>query len=160
MGSILGGFHEEEALPRINFCVLYAKHSDMQQWLSFSVSLRASRGLITDKNLIDSSQTWNFCGCFFNSLFFECLQHNIHFLQEVLQNRRSNLLEWCIIYLIFIENVISIYEIIHEPTAVSLWSNKQICKIFVIQQAHMQFKLFFVIQQPNKVTVSKLTNLW
>lgn len=48
------------------------------------------------------------------------VEHNIHFLQEVLQNRRSNLLEWCIIYLIFIENVISIYEIIHEPTAVSL----------------------------------------
>ncbi|KAF9677112.1 hypothetical protein SADUNF_Sadunf08G0073900 [Salix dunnii] len=38
--------------------------------------------------------------------------HNIHFLQEVIQNRRSDLLEWCIIFLLSIENIISIYEIV------------------------------------------------
>ncbi|KAJ6987619.1 sad1-interacting factor 2-like [Populus alba x Populus x berolinensis] len=40
------------------------------------------------------------------------VEHNIHFLQEVIQNRRSDLLEWCIIFLLSIENIISIYEIV------------------------------------------------
>ncbi|KAK9277523.1 hypothetical protein L1049_007067 [Liquidambar formosana] len=48
------------------------------------------------------------------------VEHNIHFLQEVLQNRRSDLLEWCIICLLSIENVISIYEIVRESTAVPI----------------------------------------
>ncbi|KAK2973440.1 hypothetical protein RJ640_007941 [Escallonia rubra] len=42
------------------------------------------------------------------------VEHNIHFLQEALQNRKSDLLEWCIIVLLSIENVIAIYEIIRE----------------------------------------------
>ncbi|KAK1423148.1 hypothetical protein QVD17_18443 [Tagetes erecta] len=42
------------------------------------------------------------------------VEHNIHFLQEALQNRKSDLLEWCIIVLLSIENVIGIYEIIRE----------------------------------------------
>lgn len=42
------------------------------------------------------------------------VEHNIHFLQEVLQNRKSDLLEWCIIVLLSIENVISVYEIVRE----------------------------------------------
>ncbi|KAJ4960641.1 hypothetical protein NE237_020551 [Protea cynaroides] len=46
------------------------------------------------------------------------VEHNIHFLQEVLQNRRSDLLEWCIIILLSIENVISVYEIVHESATV------------------------------------------
>ncbi|XP_052199598.1 protein RETARDED ROOT GROWTH, mitochondrial [Diospyros lotus] len=46
------------------------------------------------------------------------VEHNIHFLQEVLQNRRSDLLEWCIIFLLSIENVISVYEIVHDSTIV------------------------------------------
>ncbi|CAK9142377.1 unnamed protein product [Ilex paraguariensis] len=45
------------------------------------------------------------------------VEHNIHFLQEVLQNRKSDLLEWCIIVLLSIENVISIYEIVRGSTA-------------------------------------------
>ncbi|XP_059655765.1 protein RETARDED ROOT GROWTH, mitochondrial isoform X1 [Cornus florida] len=44
------------------------------------------------------------------------VEHNIHFLQEVLQNRKSDLLEWCIIFLLSIENVISICEIIRDTT--------------------------------------------
>ncbi|KAK6251874.1 hypothetical protein QUC31_013594 [Theobroma cacao] len=48
------------------------------------------------------------------------VEHNIHFLQEVIQNRRSDLLEWCIIFLLTIENVIAIYEIVRESTGVSL----------------------------------------
>ncbi|KAL1551071.1 protein RETARDED ROOT GROWTH, mitochondrial-like [Salvia divinorum] len=42
------------------------------------------------------------------------VEHNIHFLQEVLQNRKSDLLEWCIIILLAIENIISICEIVRE----------------------------------------------
>ncbi|KAH6771161.1 sporulation protein [Perilla frutescens var. hirtella] len=42
------------------------------------------------------------------------VEHNIHFLQEVLQNRKSDLLEWCIIVLLALENIISIYEIVQE----------------------------------------------
>ncbi|XP_057947987.1 protein RETARDED ROOT GROWTH, mitochondrial [Malania oleifera] len=48
------------------------------------------------------------------------VEHNVHFLQEVLQNRRSDLSEWCIICLLTIDNVLSIYEIIRESTSVSL----------------------------------------
>ncbi|GMI90255.1 RETARDED ROOT GROWTH [Hibiscus trionum] len=48
------------------------------------------------------------------------VEHNIRFLQEVIQNRRSDLLEWCIIFLLTIENVIAIYEIVRESTGVSL----------------------------------------
>ncbi|KAB1208065.1 Sporulation protein RMD1 [Morella rubra] len=45
------------------------------------------------------------------------VEHNIHFLQEVLQNRKSDLLEWCIIGLLTIENVISLYEIVRDSNA-------------------------------------------
>ncbi|KAE8691929.1 cell division topological specificity factor-like protein [Hibiscus syriacus] len=48
------------------------------------------------------------------------VEHNIRFLQEVIQNRRSDLLECCIIFLLTIENVIAIYEIVRESTRVSL----------------------------------------
>ncbi|CAF1906139.1 unnamed protein product [Brassica napus] len=48
------------------------------------------------------------------------VEHNIHFLQEVMQNRKSDLLEWCIIFLLTIENVLSIYGIVRESTGVSL----------------------------------------
>ncbi|KAI7995499.1 Sporulation protein RMD1 [Camellia lanceoleosa] len=48
------------------------------------------------------------------------VEHNIHFLQEVLQNRRSDLLEWCIIFLLSIENIISVYEIVRESTVVPM----------------------------------------
>ncbi|KMT06976.1 hypothetical protein BVRB_6g153100 [Beta vulgaris subsp. vulgaris] len=48
------------------------------------------------------------------------VEHNIHFLQEVLQNRRSDLLEWCIIILLSIENVIGLYEIIRDSAAGSV----------------------------------------
>ncbi|PSS28809.1 Sad1-interacting factor like [Actinidia chinensis var. chinensis] len=48
------------------------------------------------------------------------VEHNIHFLQEVLQNRRSDLLEWCIIFLLSIENVISVCEIVRESNVVSM----------------------------------------
>ncbi|XP_054823332.1 protein RETARDED ROOT GROWTH, mitochondrial [Prosopis cineraria] len=47
------------------------------------------------------------------------VEHNIHFLQEVLQNRKSDFLEWCIIFLLFIENVISIYEILRDSSTIS-----------------------------------------
>ncbi|KAI5678955.1 hypothetical protein M9H77_09905 [Catharanthus roseus] len=55
----------------------------------------------------------------FGNLHFKLkfVEHNIHFLQEVLQNRRSDLLEWVIIVLLTMENFLSIYEIIRESTA-------------------------------------------
>lgn len=48
------------------------------------------------------------------------VEHNIHFLQEVLQNRRSDLLEWCIIFLLTIENVIGIYEILRDSNLITV----------------------------------------
>ncbi|KAK1306110.1 hypothetical protein QJS10_CPA10g02046 [Acorus calamus] len=56
----------------------------------------------------------------FGSLDFKLkfVEHNIHFLQEVLQNRRSDLLEWCIIILLTIENLISIYEIVQDSALI------------------------------------------
>ena len=42
------------------------------------------------------------------------LQHNIRFLQEILQNRKSDFLEWLIIILISVEILISVYNIVHE----------------------------------------------
>ncbi|KAI3941641.1 hypothetical protein MKX01_018231 [Papaver californicum] len=44
------------------------------------------------------------------------VEHNIHFFQEVSTNIRSDLLEWCIIFLLSIENVLLIYELIREST--------------------------------------------
>ncbi|KAK4768893.1 hypothetical protein SAY86_027043 [Trapa natans] len=38
-------------------------------------------------------------------------QHNIRFLQEILQNRKSDFLEWLIIVLIAAEILISVYDI-------------------------------------------------
>ncbi|KAI3452881.1 hypothetical protein Pfo_009544 [Paulownia fortunei] len=48
------------------------------------------------------------------------VEHNIHFLQEVLQNRKSDLLEWCIIVLLSIENIISVYEIVRDSIGTSI----------------------------------------
>ncbi|KAI4368448.1 hypothetical protein MLD38_017004 [Melastoma candidum] len=48
------------------------------------------------------------------------VEHNIHFLHEVLQNKKSNLLEWCIIFLLSVENLVSIYEIIRESNQIPL----------------------------------------
>ncbi|EPS66903.1 hypothetical protein M569_07873, partial [Genlisea aurea] len=48
------------------------------------------------------------------------VEHNIHFLQEVLQNRKSDLLEWCIIVLLTVENVISLYTIVKESVGPSM----------------------------------------
>ncbi|XP_009619019.1 protein RETARDED ROOT GROWTH, mitochondrial isoform X1 [Nicotiana tomentosiformis] len=48
------------------------------------------------------------------------VEHNIHFLQEVLQNRKSDLLEWCIIVLLAVENVVCIYEIVRDSTAIPM----------------------------------------
>uniref|UniRef100_A0A0E0JP28 DUF155 domain-containing protein n=1 Tax=Oryza punctata TaxID=4537 RepID=A0A0E0JP28_ORYPU len=55
----------------------------------------------------------------FGSLDFKLKFHNIHFLQEVLQNRRSDLLEWGVIILLIIEIVISLYEIIKDSSMMS-----------------------------------------
>ncbi|RLM85410.1 uncharacterized protein C2845_PM04G34990 [Panicum miliaceum] len=41
-------------------------------------------------------------------------KHNIRFLQEILQNRKSDFLEWLIIILISVEILISVYNIVQE----------------------------------------------
>ena len=41
------------------------------------------------------------------------LQHNVRFFLEVLQNRKSDTLEWIIIFLIAGEICVSLYEILH-----------------------------------------------
>ncbi|XP_058070156.1 protein RETARDED ROOT GROWTH, mitochondrial isoform X3 [Magnolia sinica] len=58
----------------------------------------------------------------FGSLNFKLkfVEHNIHFLQEVLQHRRSDHLEWCVIVLLSIDNILSIYEIVHESAITPL----------------------------------------
>ncbi|GAB2286767.1 hypothetical protein Dimus_021161 [Dionaea muscipula] len=52
----------------------------------------------------------------FASLDFKLkfVEHNIRFLQEILQNRKSDFLEWLIILLIGAEILISVYDIAHR----------------------------------------------
>ncbi|PIN16714.1 hypothetical protein CDL12_10628 [Handroanthus impetiginosus] len=52
----------------------------------------------------------------FGSLDFKLkfVEHNIRFLQEILQNRKSDFLEWLIIILIGAEILISVYDIAHK----------------------------------------------
>ncbi|XP_073040964.1 protein RETARDED ROOT GROWTH-LIKE [Primulina eburnea] len=58
----------------------------------------------------------------FASLDFKLkfVEHNIRFLQEILQNRKSDFLEWLIIILIGAEILISIYDILHKSSITSL----------------------------------------
>ncbi|XP_038689634.1 uncharacterized protein LOC119988607 isoform X2 [Tripterygium wilfordii] len=42
------------------------------------------------------------------------VEHNIQFLQEILQNRKSDFLEWLIIILISVEIIISLYDLVHR----------------------------------------------
>ncbi|CAI0442885.1 unnamed protein product [Linum tenue] len=52
----------------------------------------------------------------FASLDFKLkfVEHNIRFLQEILQNRKSDFLEWLIIVLISVEIIISVFDISHR----------------------------------------------
>ncbi|XP_074305482.1 protein RETARDED ROOT GROWTH-LIKE-like [Silene latifolia] len=58
----------------------------------------------------------------FASLDFKLkfVEHNIRFLQEILQNRKSDCLEWLIIILIGAEILISVYDIAHKSAITSL----------------------------------------
>ncbi|XP_059628245.1 protein RETARDED ROOT GROWTH-LIKE-like [Cornus florida] len=58
----------------------------------------------------------------FQSLDFKLkfVEHNIRFLQEILQNRKSDFLEWLIIILIGAEILISVYDIAHKSAITSL----------------------------------------
>ncbi|KAI3470433.1 hypothetical protein Pfo_027096 [Paulownia fortunei] len=58
----------------------------------------------------------------FASLDFKLkfVEHNIRFLQEILQNRKSDFLEWLIIVLIGAEILISVYDIAHKSAITSL----------------------------------------
>ncbi|EXC19478.1 hypothetical protein L484_014108 [Morus notabilis] len=55
----------------------------------------------------------------FASLDFKLkfVEHNIRFLQEILQNRKSDFLEWLIIGLIGAEILLSLYDIVHRSTS-------------------------------------------
>ncbi|KAF8402775.1 hypothetical protein HHK36_010865 [Tetracentron sinense] len=61
--------------------------------------------------------TQRFASLDFKSKFVE---HNIRFLQEILQNRKSDFLEWLIIILIGAEILISVYDIAHKSAISSL----------------------------------------
>ncbi|KAJ6690386.1 hypothetical protein OIU85_006632 [Salix viminalis] len=52
----------------------------------------------------------------FASLDFKLkfVEHNIRFLQEILQNRKSDFLEWLIIVLISVEIIISVFDIVQR----------------------------------------------
>ncbi|KAH7677838.1 hypothetical protein IHE45_07G109100 [Dioscorea alata] len=54
----------------------------------------------------------------FGSLDFKLkfVEHNIRFLQEILQNRKSDFLEWLIIILISVEILISVFNIARESS--------------------------------------------
>ncbi|KAK8953838.1 hypothetical protein KSP39_PZI002380 [Platanthera zijinensis] len=56
----------------------------------------------------------------FGSLNFKLkfVEHNIHFLQEALQTKKSSLMEWVIIILLLIEDIISMYEILKTSSMV------------------------------------------
>ncbi|KAI5648777.1 hypothetical protein M9H77_34782 [Catharanthus roseus] len=56
----------------------------------------------------------------FASLDFKLkfVEHNIRFLQEILQNRKSDFLEWLIIILISAEILISVYDIAHRSSMI------------------------------------------
>ncbi|KAI4370647.1 hypothetical protein MLD38_018973 [Melastoma candidum] len=58
----------------------------------------------------------------FASLDFKLkfVEHNIRFLQEILQNRKSDFLEWLIIILIGAEILISVYDIVTRSSIVQL----------------------------------------
>ncbi|XP_050386455.1 protein RETARDED ROOT GROWTH-LIKE [Argentina anserina] len=58
----------------------------------------------------------------FASLDFKLkfVEHNIRFLQEILQNRKSDFLEWLIIALIGAEIMLSLYDILHRSALASL----------------------------------------
>ncbi|KAL1819272.1 hypothetical protein ACET3Z_014141 [Daucus carota] len=58
----------------------------------------------------------------FASLDFKLkfVEHNIRFLQEILQNRKSDFLEWVIIILIGAEILISVYDLTHKSLVLSL----------------------------------------
>lgn len=58
----------------------------------------------------------------FASLDFKLkfVEHNIRFLQEILQNRKSDFLEWLIIALIGAEILLSLYDILHRSALASL----------------------------------------
>ncbi|XP_057974204.1 protein RETARDED ROOT GROWTH-LIKE-like isoform X1 [Malania oleifera] len=58
----------------------------------------------------------------FASLDFKLkfVEHNIRFLQEIMQNRKSDFLEWLIIVLIGAEILISVYDIAHKSAITSL----------------------------------------
>ncbi|XP_051120196.1 protein RETARDED ROOT GROWTH-LIKE [Andrographis paniculata] len=58
----------------------------------------------------------------FASLDFKLkfVEHNIRFLQEIMQNRKSDFLEWLIIILIGAEILISVYDIAHKSSITSL----------------------------------------
>ncbi|KAL5569218.1 hypothetical protein UlMin_025793 [Ulmus minor] len=55
----------------------------------------------------------------FASLDFKLkfVEHNIRFLQEILQNRKSDFLEWLIIALIGAEILLSLYDIVHRSAS-------------------------------------------
>ncbi|KAL8093274.1 protein RETARDED ROOT GROWTH-LIKE-like [Apium graveolens] len=58
----------------------------------------------------------------FASLDFKLkfVEHNIRFLQEILQNRKADFLEWVIIILIGAEILISVYDITHKSLVLPL----------------------------------------
>lgn len=48
------------------------------------------------------------------------VEHNIRFLQEILQNRRSDFLEWLVIILISVEILISVFTIVRDSSITAL----------------------------------------
>lgn len=54
----------------------------------------------------------------FSGVFLRWLQHNVRFFLEILQNRKSDTLEWIIILLITGEICVSLYDILHTAKVI------------------------------------------
>ncbi|KAI3793386.1 hypothetical protein L1987_36005 [Smallanthus sonchifolius] len=78
----------------------------------------------------------------FASLDFKLkfVEHNIRFLQEILQNRKSDFLEWVIIILISAEILISVYDITHKFVAGATCNGTQFAG--VDEEVHCHFYPF------------------
>ncbi|KAJ8428982.1 hypothetical protein Cgig2_009790 [Carnegiea gigantea] len=96
----------------------------------FTSYVNSSAGVISDIAWKDAkyAQIWEYLRDEFEltqrfaSLDFKLkfVEHNIRFLQEILQNRKSDFLEWLIIILIGAEILISVYDIAHKSAITSL----------------------------------------
>lgn len=85
------------------------------------------------------------------------LQHNIRFLQEILQNRKSDFLEWLIIALIGAEILLSLYDIVHRSALASL-QQLRVGDVMIEAQLAVCFTLNFSVDLWQIILIWYLVN--